>query len=94
MRNKNRTVAIDWILQIDWELTITLTFKKNCTEHRARKTMRRLWNGIEIQLYHKAFNKQEKRVERVCARTQQTMDKKKRLASKGTLAPVGTFGTE
>jgi len=27
------------------------------------------------------------------ARTQQAMDKKKRLASKGTLAPVGTFGT-
>jgi len=26
-------------------------------------------------------------------RTQQTMDKKKRLAGKGTLAPVGTFGT-
>ena len=29
----------------------------------------------------------------LATRTQQTMDKKKRLASKGTLAPVGTFGT-
>ena len=67
MRNKNRTAAIDWILQRDWELAITLTFKKDCTEHRARKTMRRLWNGIDRQLYHKAFKKQRKRVERVCA---------------------------
>jgi len=67
MRNKNRTATIDWILQRDWELAITLTFKKDCTEHRARKTMRRLWNGIDRQLYHKAFKKQRKRVERVCA---------------------------
>ena len=29
----------------------------------------------------------------LAARTQQTMNKKKRLAGKGTLAPVGTFGT-
>ena len=29
----------------------------------------------------------------LATRTQQAMDKKKRLASKGTLAPVGTFGT-
>ena len=93
MRNKNRTATIDWILQRDWELAITLTFKKDCTEHRARKTMRRLWNGIDRQLYHKAFKKQGKRVERVCARTQQAFDKKKRLAGRGTLAPVGTFGT-
>ena len=67
MRNKNRTTIIDWILQRDWKLAITLTFKKDCTEHRARKTMRRLWNGIDRQLYHKAFKKQRKRVERVCA---------------------------
>ena len=67
MRNKNRTAAIDWILQRDWKLAITLTFKKDCTEHRARKTMRRLWNGIDRQLYQKAFKKQGKRVERVCA---------------------------
>ena len=67
MRNKNRTATIDWILQRDWKLAITLTFKKDCTEHRARKTMRRLWNGIDRQLYHKAFKKQGKRVERVCA---------------------------
>ena len=67
MRNKNRTAIIDWILQRDWELAITLTFKKDCTEHRARKTMRRLWNGIDRQLYQKAFKKQGKRVERVCA---------------------------
>ena len=64
MRNKNRTAIIDWILQRDWELAITLTFKKDCTEHRARKTMRRLWNGIDRQLYQKAFKKQGKRVER------------------------------
>ena len=64
MRNKNRTATIDWILQRDWELAITLTFKKDCTEHRARKTMRRLWNGIDWQLYHKACAKQGKRVER------------------------------
>jgi len=67
MRNKNQTAIIDWILQRDWELAITLTFKKDCTEHRARKTMRRLWNGIDRQLYQKAFKKQGKRVERVCA---------------------------
>jgi hypothetical protein len=64
MRNKNQTAIIDWILQRDWELAITLTFKKDCTEHRARKTMRRLWNGIDRQLYQKAFKKQGKRVER------------------------------
>ena len=29
----------------------------------------------------------------LATRTQQAMDKKKRLADKGTLAPVGTFGT-
>ena len=29
----------------------------------------------------------------LATRTQQAMDKKKRLASKGALAPVGTFGT-
>ena len=67
MRNKNRTATIDWILQRDWELAITLTFKKDCTEHRARKTMRRLWNGIDRQIYHNAFKKQSKRVERICA---------------------------
>ena len=70
MRNKNRTAAIDWFIQRDWELAITLTFKKDCTEHRARKTMRRLWNGIDRQLYHKAFKKQGKRVERVCVERQ------------------------
>ena len=64
MRNKNRTAIIDWILQRDWELAITLTFKKDCTKHRARKTIRRLWNGIDRQLYQKAFKKQGKRVER------------------------------
>jgi len=110
MRNKNRTAAIDWILQRDWKLAITLTFKKDCTEHRARKTMRRLWNGIDRQLYQKAFKKQGKRVERaeqlvllqqsqqapsntLATRTQQAMDKKKRLAGRGTLGAVGTFGT-
>ena len=66
MRNKNR-IATDWILQRDWELAITLTFKKDCTEHRARKTMRRLWNNIDRQLYQKFFKKQSRRVERVCA---------------------------
>ena len=29
----------------------------------------------------------------LATRTQQAMNKKKRLAGKGTLAPVGTFGT-
>jgi len=29
----------------------------------------------------------------LATRTQQAMDKKKRLAGKGTLVPVGTFGT-
>ena len=92
MRNTNRTAIIDWILQRDWELATTLIFKKDCTEHRAWKTMRCLWNGIERKLYQKAFKKQGRRVERVCARTQHALDKKKRLAGKGTLAPVGTFG--
>ena len=57
MGNKNRTAIIDWFIQRDWELAITLTFKKDCTEHR------------------------------------EALDKKKRLTGKGTLAPVGTFGT-
>jgi len=35
MRNKNRTAIIDWILQRNWELAITLTFKKDCTEQSA-----------------------------------------------------------
>jgi len=34
MKNKNRTATIDWILQRDWELDLTLTLKKDCTEHR------------------------------------------------------------
>ena len=67
MRNKNRTATIDWILQRDWELAITLTFKKDCTEHRARKILRRLWNGIDRQLYQKLSKKQGMRVERICA---------------------------
>ena len=46
MRNKNRIATIDWILQRDWELAITLTFKKDCTEHRARKTMRRFGTAL------------------------------------------------
>jgi hypothetical protein len=29
----------------------------------------------------------------LATRTQQALDKKKRLAGRGTLAPVGTFGT-
>jgi hypothetical protein len=41
MRNKNRTATIDWILQRDWEITITLTFKKDCTEHRESNTTTR-----------------------------------------------------
>ena len=64
MRNKNRTATIDWILHRDWELAITLTFKKDCTEHRARKTMRRLWGSIDSRFYQEAFKKQGKRVER------------------------------
>ena len=36
MRNKNRTAIIDWFIQRDWELAITLTFKKDCTEHERR----------------------------------------------------------
>ena len=60
MRNKNRTATIDWILQRGWELAITLTFKKDCTEHRARKTMQRLWNGLGRQRYQKALKKQGK----------------------------------
>jgi hypothetical protein len=47
--------------------------------------MLRLWNGIEIQLCHKAFKKQGKRVERVCARTQQVMEKKKPRPLSNTL---------
>ena len=41
MRNKNRTATIDWISQRDWKLAKTLILKKDCTEHRALKTMRR-----------------------------------------------------
>ena len=36
---------------------------------------------------------QQAPVNTLATRTQQAMDKKKRLADKGTLAPVGTFGT-
>ena len=36
MRNTNRTAITDWIAQTDWKLAITLTFKKDCTEHVRR----------------------------------------------------------
>ncbi len=67
MWNSQQEAAIKWITQIDWQLAITLTFYKDCTEHRARKTMRRLWNGIDRQLYGQALKKEGKRVKRVCA---------------------------
>jgi hypothetical protein len=38
MGNKNRTATIDWILQRDWELAITLTFKKDRTEQKRNPT--------------------------------------------------------
>ena len=60
MRNRNRKALTDWVLQRDWELAITLTFKKDWTEHRVRTTMRRLWNGLDRQSYQKALKKQGK----------------------------------
>jgi hypothetical protein len=47
MRNKNRKALTDWIAQTDWELAVTLTFRYDITEARARKTLRRWWNEVD-----------------------------------------------
>ena len=44
MRNKNRKALTDWIAQTDWELAVTLTFRYDITEARARKTLMRQTN--------------------------------------------------
>ena len=48
MRNKNRKALTDWIAQTDWELAVTLTFRYDIIEARARKTLRRWWNVVEL----------------------------------------------
>ena len=66
MRNKNRKALTDWIAQTDWELAVTLTFRYDITEARARKTLRRWWNEIDKYLYGNAVKRQAKRTKRAC----------------------------
>ena len=66
MRNKNRKALTDWIAQTDWELAVTLTFRYDITEARARKTLRRWWNEIDRNLYGNAVKRQAKSTKRVC----------------------------
>ena len=66
MRNKQQETAIEWITQTNWELAVTLTFLPNITEARARKTLRRLWNGIDKNFYGNAVKRQAKRTKRAC----------------------------
>jgi len=76
MRNKNRTAAIDWILQRDLDFTKRLGtshnsyFQKRLYRAQSTKDNATVWNGIDRHLYHKAFKKQGKRVERVCVEWQ------------------------
>ena len=66
MWNLQQEAAVDWITQIDWQLAITLTFYRDCTEHRARKTMRRLWNAVDRNLYGHGVERKGRRAKRVC----------------------------
>ena len=66
MRNKNRQAIIDSILKTNWELAVTLTFRYDITEARARKTLRRWWNEVDRNFYGNAVKRQAKRVKRVC----------------------------
>ena len=66
MRNKNRKALTDWIAQTDWELAVTLTFRYDITEARARKTLRRWWNEVDRKFYGNAVKRPAKRVKRVC----------------------------
>jgi hypothetical protein len=66
MRNKQRQATIDWIAQTDWELAVTLTFRYDITEARARKTLRRWWNEIDKYFYGNAVKRQAKRTKRAC----------------------------
>ena len=66
MRNKNRKALTDWIAQTDWELAVTLTFRYDITEARARKTLRRWWNEVDRNYYGNAVKRQAKRVKRAC----------------------------
>ena len=51
MRNKNRQATIDSLLKTNWELAVTLTFRYDITEARARKTLRRWWNEVDRNFY-------------------------------------------
>ena len=66
MRNKQRQAITDWIAQTDWELAVTLTFRYDITEARARKTLRRWWNEVDRKFYGNAVKRPAKRVKRVC----------------------------
>ena len=66
MRSKQRQAITDWIAQNKGELAITLTFKPNITEARARKTLRRWWNEIDRDFYGNAVKRQAKRTKRAC----------------------------
>ena len=66
MRNKNRKALTDWIAQTDWELAVTLTFRYDITEARARKTLRRWWNEVDRKFYGNAVKRQAKRTKRAC----------------------------
>jgi len=66
MRNKNRQAIIDSLLKTNWELAVTLTFRYDITEARARKTLRRWWNEIDRDFYGNAVKRQAKHAKRAC----------------------------
>ena len=57
MRNKNQQAIIDSLLKTNWELAVTLTFRYDITEARARKTLRRWWNEVDRNLLRKCSEK-------------------------------------
>lgn len=64
MRSKNQQAIIDWIIQTNWELAVTITFHYDITEARARKTLRRWWNEIDREFYGNAVKRFAKRTKR------------------------------
>ena len=80
---------------------------KQATGTKTKKKAKALMKGVEqaqndkdksqTELNYQKQNSQQQPQQQpantLAARTQQAMNKKKRLAVRGTLAPVGTFGT-
>ena len=66
---------------------------ENEKEKEVKATSNTQSNNQSTQNQQQPNQPQQQPANTLATRTQQAMDKKKRLAGKGTLAPVGTFGT-